>query len=193
MRNSNAIFSHPRQLGSDYPLSARDGPSHSRRFNCALQLSSLFILCYLHACSRAFVWYRTAHVWGNFSKNLWFLGTFTPKVTFAFRVQILAICSKDYFWTFGELRLSQIAPPPSPPAALQPNGQTSFIGFASIFLAKEGGRSSISCCWRNGGRRGLEAGAGSWSAWRTKSSKFEILLRLKSLSFLSKVLVWLFV
>ena len=112
MRNSNAIFSHPRQLGSDYPLSARDGPSHSRRFNCALQLSSLFILCYLHACSRAFVWYRTAHVWGNFSKNLWFLGTFTPKVTFAFRVQILAICSKDYFWTFGELRLSQIAPPP---------------------------------------------------------------------------------
>ena len=112
--------------------------------------------------------------------------------TFAFRVQILAICSKDYFWTFGELRLSQIAPPPSPPAALQPNGQTSFIGFASIFLAKEGGRSLISC-WRNWGRRGLEAGAGSWSAWRTKSSKFEILLRLKSLSFLSKVLVWLFV
>ena len=76
--------------------------------------------------------------------------------------------------------------------SLQPNGQTSFIGFASIFLAKEGGRSLISC-WRNWGRRGLEAGAGSWSAWRTKSSKFEILLRLKSISFLSKVLVWLFV
>ena len=32
--------------------------------------------------------------------------------TFAFRVQILAICSNDYFWTFGELGFSQIAPPP---------------------------------------------------------------------------------
>ena len=98
------------------------------------------------------------------------------------------------FWPFVQkiifgLLGNQEPPPPPPPSTERAN---KFYWLCLNFFGKRRAEKFDFLLAKLGSER-FGAGAGSWSAWRTTSSKFEILLWLKSFSFLSKVFVWLFV